>query len=206
MTNPKTSPVAESVVEDLRPWGYAPGGYVFHCHDCPEDLPFEERATGDKRSWRCKAHAIAARGKSIEEDTPTDAGEGVEQSDRETLIAAGLDEYAVTCALRTESDGGFCHAYFYSDGQWHFQTGGHDLVTRDGSTLRCLLTKRLYAHPTPTYPGLVGELVEALAELQLAAFLAGRGSTRSDKSAPTMEDWRNLARTALSKAKDTPHG
>ena len=65
----------------------------------------------------------------------------------ETLIAAGFDEYAAHCALRTEPDGGFCHAYFYSDGQWRFQTGGNDLTLADGTILRCVLTKRLFAHP-----------------------------------------------------------
>ena len=38
--------------------------------------------------------------------------------------------------------------------------------------------------------------VEAVAELQLAAFLAGRGSTRKE-AAPTMDDWRRMARAAL---------
>lgn len=69
----------------------------------------------------------------------------------ETLIAAGFDEYAAHCALRTEPDGGFCHAYFYSDGQWRFQTGGNDLTLADGTILRCVLTKRLFAHP-PAHP------------------------------------------------------
>lgn len=62
------------------------------------------------------------------------------------LIEAGIDEYSARCALRTEADGGFCHAYFYSDGQWRFQTGGNDITIGD-ETVRCLLTKRLYAHP-----------------------------------------------------------
>lgn len=69
----------------------------------------------------------------------------------ETLIAAGFDEYAAHCALRTEPDGGFCHAYFYSDGQWRFQTDGNDLTLADGTILRCVLTKRLFAHP-PAHP------------------------------------------------------
>lgn len=70
-----------------------------------------------------------------------DAGEGG------TLIAAGVDDYAAKCALRTDADGVFCHAYFYSDGQWRFQTGGNDIV-RDGcEPIKCLLTKPLYAHP-----------------------------------------------------------
>lgn len=65
----------------------------------------------------------------------------------DTLIAAGFDDYAAHCALRTEPDGVFCHAYFYSDGQWRFQTGGNDLTLPDGKLLRCILTKRLFAHP-----------------------------------------------------------
>jgi hypothetical protein len=49
-----------------------------------------------------------------------------------------------------------------------------------------------------------GDEVEAVAELQLAAFLAGRGSvvsmehgTRTAKPAPTMDEFRRMARTAL---------
>lgn len=79
-------------------------------------------------------------------DKPTPASD-VAPVEYETLIAAGFDEYAAHCALRTEPDGGFCHAYFYSDGQWRFQTGGNDLTLADGTILRCVLTKRLFAHP-----------------------------------------------------------
>lgn len=46
--------------DDLRPWGWAPGGYVFKCIDCPTDLPFIKRGLGDKRSSRCYDHAVAA--------------------------------------------------------------------------------------------------------------------------------------------------
>lgn len=67
--------------------------------------------------------------------------------ERATLMAAGFDDWAAYCALRTENDGGFCHAYFYSDGLWRFQTGGDDLHQSDGKVLRCVLTKRLYAVP-----------------------------------------------------------
>jgi DnaJ-class molecular chaperone len=49
------------------------------------------------------------------------------------------------------------------------------------------------------------EVVEAMAELQLAAFLAGRGSvtsmqhgTRTAKPAPTMDEFRSMAAAALS--------
>lgn len=50
-----------------------------------------------------------------------------------------------------------------------------------------------------------GDLVEQVAELQLAAFLAGRGSVRTkvDGSTvkslpgPTMDDYRRMARAAI---------
>lgn len=78
-----------------------------------------------------------------------EAPASVEPVEYETLIAAGFDDYAARCALRTDPDGVFCHAYFYSDGQWRFQTGGNDLTLPDGTTLRCVLTKPLYTHPEP---------------------------------------------------------
>lgn len=45
---------------DLRPWGYAPGGYTFTCHDCPPDQPINERPFAAKRSVRCEKHALEA--------------------------------------------------------------------------------------------------------------------------------------------------
>lgn len=45
---------------DLRTWGYAPGGYVFTCHDCPKVTEFKDAPIGDKYSWRCRAHALEA--------------------------------------------------------------------------------------------------------------------------------------------------
>lgn len=70
--------------------------------------------------------------------------------------------------------------------------------------------------PLPAAPGetvahppadAVAELVEGVAELQLAAFLAGRGSvvTKADgrtlhsKTGPTMDDYRNMARALIAK-------
>lgn len=49
---------------DLRPWGYAPGGYFFKCIDCPETSIPLEWPIADKRSWRCKEHALVAREKT----------------------------------------------------------------------------------------------------------------------------------------------
>lgn len=45
---------------DLRDYGYAPGGYMFKCVDCPANLSIIDRPQGDKRAWRCKEHAIIA--------------------------------------------------------------------------------------------------------------------------------------------------
>lgn len=93
-----------------------------------------------------KARFVAGLIEKVEQAPATPASD-VAPVEYETLIAAGFDEYAAHCALRTEPDGGFCHAYFYSDGQWRFQTGGNDLTLADGTILRCVLTKRLFAHP-----------------------------------------------------------
>lgn len=56
----------------------------------------------------------------------------------------------------------------------------------------------------PEQPASPSGLVEVVAELQLAAFLAGRGSvtsmqhgTRSAKPAPSMDEFRNMAAAAL---------
>lgn len=84
--------------------------------------------------------------------TPDTAGEVV-ADEHSALVAAGFDDYAARCALRTEPDGGFCHAYLYSDGQWRFQTGGSELHQPDGKVLQCVLIKRLYAAPQATVTG-----------------------------------------------------
>ncbi|MEG8224021.1 hypothetical protein OSJ57_26045, partial [Sphingomonas sp. HH69] len=99
---------------------------------------------GEGDHWIALRIAAAIRGLPIPE-----APASVESVEYETLIAAGFDDYAARCALRTDPDGVFCHAYFYSDGQWRFQTGGNDLTLPDGTILRCVLTKRLYARPEP---------------------------------------------------------
>lgn len=67
------------------------------------------------------------------------------------------------------------------------------------SALQALRTSQLAPVQQPS-----GDVVEAVAELQLAAFLAGRGSvtgmkhgTRTAKPAPTMDQFRQMARAAL---------
>ncbi|WP_037514282.1 hypothetical protein [Sphingobium xenophagum] len=99
---------------------------------------------------------------------------GVAPVEYDTLIAAGFDDYAAHCALRTEPDGGFCYAYFYSDGQWRFQTGGNDLTLPDGKLLRCVLTKRLYAHPPHPAPV---DPVETLAQKQAREVMRPRSGS-----------------------------
>jgi hypothetical protein len=49
--------------DNLRAWGWAPGHYLFTCQDCPKDMPVLDKMArlGDKRSVRCREHAIAAR-------------------------------------------------------------------------------------------------------------------------------------------------
>lgn len=46
--------------EDLRGYGYAPGNYYIKCKDCLFDKPFGS-INADKRSYRCKEHAVIAR-------------------------------------------------------------------------------------------------------------------------------------------------
>jgi hypothetical protein len=62
MTDETTPPT-----EDLRAWGYAPGGYMFICLDCPADISIIDQMarSGDKRSRRCREHAIAARDAAV---------------------------------------------------------------------------------------------------------------------------------------------
>jgi hypothetical protein len=51
-----TAPVPAD--RDLRDYGWAPGGYSFHCKDCGGGLDFHNSA--DKRSTRCRDCAVKA--------------------------------------------------------------------------------------------------------------------------------------------------
>jgi hypothetical protein len=56
-----TEPTQGMPPADLRAWGYAPGSYAFRCSDCvPSRRLVSWEALGDKRSTRCKAHAVEA--------------------------------------------------------------------------------------------------------------------------------------------------
>jgi uncharacterized protein YdaT len=44
----------QAVTGVLKGFGWAPGNYMFQCHDCPPG----KHAEGDKRAFRCKDHAI----------------------------------------------------------------------------------------------------------------------------------------------------
>lgn len=47
---------------DLRPWGWAPGGYLIRCLDCAPDVPpfGFNWPSGAKRAWRCEPCARKA--------------------------------------------------------------------------------------------------------------------------------------------------
>jgi len=166
MTNPKTSPVAGSVVElkpcpnpwcahnqpDIIQWGHA-GLWRVQC-DCgiyPCDSSSEAEAI---KLWNTRP---------IEDETSTDAGEGVEP------VA-------------------YC---------WERPDFGRKILTWPGDAVpmgwNCTL---LYAHPTPTDTGLVGELVEALEQCVRALALLPE-NMRPDCSG---------AWSLIVKAKDTHHG
>jgi hypothetical protein len=52
---------------DLRPFGWAPGGYIFQCIDCPPDQHrLSLDSCGAKRSWRCKRHALKRKAELLE--------------------------------------------------------------------------------------------------------------------------------------------
>lgn len=57
--DPIETPV-EPTDEQLREFGWAPGGYTVRCIDCDPHIKMGENGCGAKRSLRCKAHAIAA--------------------------------------------------------------------------------------------------------------------------------------------------
>ena len=87
---------------DLRPYGWAPGGYSFRCRDCPPVASFQDWAVGAKRSWRCERHAEIA--KVMAENVPAHP---TEQADVQELVERLLaidegkmyDEPATTYAV-----------------------------------------------------------------------------------------------------------
>ena len=58
-----TDPLDKSY-EELRKWGFAPGGYMSYCSDCGR------AHTADKRAWRCLACAEKKVGVKLEADDP----------------------------------------------------------------------------------------------------------------------------------------
>lgn len=94
MTIAEPTPPAET--EDLRPWGYAPGWYMFDCIDCPADISMMARMAraAAKRSWRCREHAIAARAAAPAAPEPIYVIWWTTQTDCEMVLALGLAEDA----------------------------------------------------------------------------------------------------------------
>ena len=198
--NPKTPPVAESVVEQVaraicESKGLTPNTLYQHNFegDWPEDdrREYNDPFTGEPRvmlfhrAWRrwdkAARAAIAAMPRPIEDDTPTDAGEGVEP-----------------VAWMYERDYPFPARYYHEERVTAYLSEAGEYAWTE---------TRLYAHPTPTDTSLVGELVEALEwygeQARLARLIHREGDAGRHALA---EDGGKLARTALSKAKDTPHG
>lgn len=148
--------------------------------------------------WRT-GKAIAAAIRAL--PTPRKDGEVVQADakERDVLVAAGLSEYAAHCALRTGDGGMFCHAYFYSDEQWRFQTGGNDLVDMKGKSIRCILTRPLYTHPPKADDSALREA------LKLAANRLARCALDHEVSSEKfceVSEWGEEARAALAQSSE----
>jgi len=199
MTNPKTSPVAESVVEHVA-------------------RAICSVNQGDDSDWGVYLDdaraAIAAMARPIEDETPTDAGEGwlgpipcegrkPDWVPNDAIVMVAFNPREAQNAMT-----------------WEFAAKRKDPAKgRDweAATAFCIETP-LYARPTPPDTGLVGELVEAEA-IAKAMFEADPDvgctweewvayATEHRNHMQDVEFTRRQARAvaALSKAKDTPHG
>jgi len=157
----------------------------------------------------------------IEDDTPTDAGEGVANMhvrshalEEAAKVAEGLrrqtpyDHNRHPCTTTMKRIAAAIRVLAPVHGADQHPVAWRRLEADDNETASWVFYghaveggEALYAHPTPTDIGLVGELVEALERYGkhdgLCGIIGGYGycTCGLDK-----------ARTALSKAKDTPHG
>jgi len=216
MTNPKTSPVAESVVERrklsdheqmqdaqsrcvpcklcgghalISDAGEGAGYYVA----CSNSQSFKE-ANGCLISlrrlggWAYNVMDWWNRLHGIEDDTPTDAGEGVEHKPwHETDAHRDLSRIIPDMEGKiAEAEVKFAHCL-----------PDHLFAPLKGSITELRSLRHELAHPTPTDTGLVGELVEALEKI---------ANGKEPGKYLGLHGCRAIARTALSKAKDTPHG
>jgi len=133
---------------------------------------------------------------AIEDDTPTDAGEGVEP-------VAWIFQYRVN--------------FRDNDDDWSGDRVTTRKLPKNDPDFRSI--RPLYTHPTPTDTGLVGELVEALEDtLPALDDIAERHGLSAPCEAEMLcgnsacdylgcvIDKITRARTALSKAKDRAHG
>lgn len=62
MTTDREAEIEAAGEFDLRPFGYAPGNYLFKCHDCSEEEQKRNwpKRTAAKLTIRCREHALAA--------------------------------------------------------------------------------------------------------------------------------------------------
>ena len=209
MTNPKTSPVAESVVEQVA---------RAICNVNQADDSDWGVYLDDARA------AIAAIPRPIEDDTPTDAGEGVKHKPwYET------DAHRDLSRIIPDMEGKIAEA----ETKYAHCLPKHLFSPLNASITELRSLRHEIAHPTPTDTGLVGEL----ASLRLASeqcdpvllenpkphILANllrlgaehqrprsrqfsRGEYNAEADAIFIVEAIKFARTALFKAKDTRHG
>jgi len=258
MTNPKTSPVAESVVERAEQWLRACSDWLLS-NDLDMQMPDGILDTDPLDI----ADDLAAMPRPIEDDTPTDAGGVTIQQFQQSPVVADYGEHLLVA--HASKDGKMVGIDHPCDAAWADvitalialrdrineriaeQDGcpykpkdtptdagegvepvavigtNWQLLWADQQTLTGIVDRTgikigslLYAHPTPTDTGLVGELVEALDEIeqnircaagcdddlsedQIDSFIMSWGGS------PMAVGYQRV-RTALSKAKDTPHG
>jgi len=182
MTNPKTSPVAESVVKVYAIARSVPHSVRYITAGTRYEVTRESNGafwTRDNNGhtligrWESCPHLFKGNWTRIEDDSPTDAGEGVEP-----VAVIGMNWQLL----------------------WADQQTLTGIVNRTGIKIGSLL----YAHPTPTDTGLVGELVEALRNA--SGFLDTPVMRRKHDGDWLYEPMIISIRAALSKAKDTSHG
>jgi len=172
MTNPKTSPVAESMV--VYPAILLPPA-------CDLSAEYLE-------GW-CDGQAyllINQTTRPIEDDTPTDAGEGVESD----IAWDALERIPVL-------------------GTFHQPEGHAPRYSRSAQIARKALSGQssALAHPTPTDIGLVGELIKQARYIRpYLNWTIGAESPGYHPTMPSAVAAFTTALDALSKAKDTPHG
>ena len=215
MTNPKTSPVAESVTRlrgdsalasAVELWFFNDLGetqrrQLFNCCGFPGVEANGEDLQRSLLTELFRGMAIAAMPRSIEDDTPTDAGE--------VPFTRLVADYLPEGEYENQEPGWRIHDFPEGTYIANWLAGG--LEEAQAKFIVEAVNARL-AHPTPTDTGLVGELVEA-AGYDPLGFVAEARMHAKDMPCVIQRDYLNAALdklerigTVLSKAKDQAHG